>query len=100
MTGRFARWAWWGAGVFAAFVSTEAARACSVCFGDPESPMAKGALAGVAVLGGVVACVLMGIGCTGLFWLHRGRRLGHPDCADGVSSFKAGKTNDDRERRR
>ena len=53
--------------------------ACSVCFGDPESPMTKGAAAGILVLGGIIASVLMGIVGTGLFWMSRGRRLARCD---------------------
>ncbi len=49
--------------------------ACSVCFGDPDSSMVKGALAGVIVLVGVVSVVLMGVVGTGLYWNHRSRRL-------------------------
>lgn len=51
------------------------ARACSVCFGDPESLMAKGAVAGVATLFGVVAFMLCSIAGVALFWVQRGRRL-------------------------
>ena len=49
--------------------------ACAVCFGDPDSRMAKGVVAGVIVLVGVVSVVLLGIAGTGLFWVHRSRRL-------------------------
>jgi len=49
--------------------------ACSVCFGDPDSPIAKGAVAGVVVLVGIVGFVLTCIAGTGLFWLHRSRVL-------------------------
>lgn len=50
-------------------------QACSTCFGDPQSPMAQGAVAGVWVLVGFIGFVLLGIVGTGLFWIHRGRRL-------------------------
>lgn len=49
--------------------------ACAVCFGDPESDMAKGALAGVIVLAGFIGFVLMGITGTGLFFIRRSRQL-------------------------
>ena len=49
--------------------------ACAVCFGDPESPLTKGALMGVYVLVGVVGFVLAGIAATGVFWIQRSRRL-------------------------
>ena len=51
------------------------ALACAVCFGDPESPLTKGALMGVYVLVGVVGFVLAGIAATGVFWIQRSRRL-------------------------
>lgn len=49
--------------------------ACSVCFGDPDSAMAKGALMGVYVLGAVIGFVLFGVAGTAVFWVQRGRRL-------------------------
>jgi hypothetical protein len=51
--------------------------ACAVCFGDPDSTMAKGAAMGVAVMVGVVGVVLVGILATGLSWLYRSRQLVH-----------------------
>jgi len=48
---------------------------CSVCFGDPASPMAKGALMGVLTLGGIITTVLVMIAGTGAFWLHRSMKL-------------------------
>ncbi len=53
----------------------KAAHACSTCYGDPDSPMVKGALMGVYVMVGVVAFVLAGIAGTGIFWIHRSRQL-------------------------
>ena len=38
--------------------------------------MAKGALAGVLVLGGIVVGMLFAVAGTGLYWLHRSRQLG------------------------
>lgn len=49
--------------------------ACSVCFGDPGSPMSKGAMAGVAFLLGVVLFVLAGIAVTGVTWARRARKM-------------------------
>jgi hypothetical protein len=51
------------------------AHACSVCFGDPESDMVQGAIWGVATLVGVITFVLGGVAGTGLYWMHRARRL-------------------------
>jgi len=67
---------WWAAPVVAVVLATsEPAEACSVCFGDPNSLMAKGAVMGVVVLLGVVGCVLGGMAGTGIYWIRRGRRL-------------------------
>ncbi len=59
------------------FVCTtvEQASACAVCFGDPESRMAKGVVAGVLVLVGVIGMVLLGVASMGVWWMLRSRRL-------------------------
>ena len=49
--------------------------ACSVCFGDPNSSMVKGAEAGILVLLGVIGSVLFSIIGLILFWARRARRL-------------------------
>ena len=51
------------------------ALACAVCFGDPDSPLTRGALMGVYVLVGVVSFVLAGIAATSVFWIQRSRRF-------------------------
>lgn len=56
-------------------LSSPAALACSVCFGDPDSPLTKGAMMGVLVMVGVVGFVLLCIAGTGVFWMHRGRQI-------------------------
>lgn len=51
------------------------AQACSVCFGDPNSQMAKGVNAGVLVLLGVVGVVLTLFAILiGYFW-WRGKQV-------------------------
>jgi hypothetical protein len=65
-------------------VATEV-RACSVCFGDPESPMAKGFVWGVLVLVAIVGCVLSAIAGIAVFWMCRGRRLAQCDSATPAS---------------
>lgn len=50
--------------------------ACSTCFGDPDSLMAKGTRAGVFVLVGFIGFVLFGVAGVGVFWFHRSRHLG------------------------
>ena len=49
--------------------------ACSVCFGNPDSPLTKGALAGVFFLLGVVLLVLGGITFTAVIWARRAEQL-------------------------
>ena len=44
---------------------------CSVCFGNPNSPLTKGTIAGVLLLLGVVLVVLTGIAVTGIVWARR-----------------------------
>ncbi len=57
-------------------VISEPVWACSVCFGDPDNPMTKGAAAGVWVMVGFIGFVLLGITGTVCFWYSRSRRLG------------------------
>jgi hypothetical protein len=47
--------------------------ACAVCFGDPDSHLTLGALAGVAFLLGVLLAVLGGIFAVIIFWMRRAR---------------------------
>ena len=48
---------------------------CAACFGDPDSALTKGALAGVLVLIGVVGAVLGGVVFLISFWMKRARAL-------------------------
>lgn len=64
--------------MWAAFILCEEAQACAVCFGDPDSDLAKGALAGVVLLGCVIFCVLLGIAGTAFHWSRKARRLAQP----------------------
>ncbi len=70
--------------IAALLVSGSPVAACSVCFGDPDSAMAQGALVGVYVLGGVIGLVLFGVAGTALFWAQRSRRLGRPSDGEVV----------------
>lgn len=65
---------------------SQPAWACSVCFGDSDSPMAKGALAGVTVMVAVVGFVLMGIAGTACLFFVRSRRLQLSAQANGSDS--------------
>lgn len=62
-------------------VNVRVAHACPACFGATDSPMGAGLDAGVSVLIGVIAFVLVGVAGTGLFWIHRSRRFPRPDDA-------------------
>lgn len=63
----------------------QVARACSVCFGDPNSDLAKGAVRGVAFMIGVVSFVLVGIASIAGVWIVRARRL-HGEIEDSDST--------------
>lgn len=58
------------------FFKPTPALACAVCMGDPNSPLVKGANAGVWLLLVVVAAVLSGFGGIILFWVKRAEKLG------------------------
>jgi hypothetical protein len=49
--------------------------ACAVCFSDPESLMAKGAIAGVSFLLIIVVLVLGAIAGTAYRWSRRAKEL-------------------------
>ena len=49
--------------------------ACSVCFGDPNSLLSKGAFWGVLFLIGVVGFVLASIASTIWIWARRAKKL-------------------------
>jgi hypothetical protein len=61
--------------IVAFIVSTQQLWACSVCFGDPNSPIVHGAKAGVAVLLGIVGAVICGIAAVAIYWVRRARLL-------------------------
>ena len=49
--------------------------ACTVCYGDPASPLSKGAVAGVLVLGVAIGGVLATFAGLFWFWSKRARAL-------------------------
>ena len=51
------------------------ALACSVCYGDPDSPEVKAMQAGILVLLGCIGTVLTGFAGLFLYWFSRSRRL-------------------------
>ncbi|GEM_PF-405879 len=60
-----------GAGLF----SSRSLFACSVCFGDPQSSLSRGVIAGVLVLLGVVAFVLGWIATLIFVWARKARKI-------------------------
>ena len=58
-----------------ALLSARSALACSVCFGDANSALSRGAQAGMLVLLGVVGAVLVGVASLILFWMRRAANL-------------------------
>ena len=62
-----------------ALLLADAASACSVCFGDPNSSMSQGARAGVLVLLGVIVSVLAGLFSLIVFWARRAANLPLPE---------------------
>ena len=62
----------------ATVLSAQPVIACSVCYGDPASPLTKGVEAGVLVLLAVVGGVLLLLGSLLLFWMRRAAILADP----------------------
>lgn len=56
-------------------LAPQAAWACAVCFGDPDSDLAKGAVRGVVFLAVVIGGVLVSIAGIATSWFVRARRL-------------------------
>ena len=66
--------------------------ACSVCFGDPNSNLTKGAVAGVLLLLGVIGFVLVWIGIVIVAWSRRAKKwkVHEADELDYAFSKRAG----------
>ncbi|MBL4544108.1 MAG: hypothetical protein JKP97_20465 [Rhodobacteraceae bacterium] len=64
------------------WIVTAPARACAVCFGDPDSDMAKGAVSGVAFMFVVTGMMLLSIASIAGVWMVRARRAA-PSVAEG-----------------
>lgn len=69
------------AGMLAMWVQPTGATACAVCFGDPNSDMAKGAAAGVLAMVGIIYGVLMCFAGVTVFWIIRMKRSAAQDSA-------------------
>ena len=63
------------AAVLFLFLVTEAAMACPVCYGDPNSPMVKGTNNGILFLLGVVGILWVGFAALFLSFWMRARAL-------------------------
>ena len=51
------------------------ALACSVCFGDPESPQTQGMNSAILFLLGVIGSVLAAFASMFVYWVGRSRRM-------------------------
>lgn len=56
---------------FLLILSAESAEACSVCFGNPESPMTKSMVAGIWVMLGCIGTLLTVFAGLFLYWTYR-----------------------------
>jgi len=66
----------WLIAVSIVLMSNVPAWACSVCQGDPDSELVKGAEAGVLLLAVLTYGLLMGFAGFFVTWIVRSRRLG------------------------
>ena len=64
------RWAMATAVAVAALVAADA-DACSVCFGNPESPMTKSMVAGIWVMLAFIGTLLAGFATLFGYWIYR-----------------------------
>ena len=51
------------------------AEACSVCFGDPNSPMVQGMKYGILALLGCIGTLLFGFASLFLYWMRRSKQF-------------------------
>ncbi len=73
--------------MFAAVSAASAdAWACSVCYGDPNSPMVQGMKAGIFVLLGCIGTVLLGFASLFVYWIYRSRNVTGSGFDQGVTS--------------
>lgn len=67
----------------ALLLAPQAAGACAVCFGDPDSPATKGLTAAVLFLVGVIVAVLAGVALFAIVMLRRAERQHVPGHGPG-----------------
>ena len=70
----------------ASISSAPTAMACSVCYGDPNSPLTKGVDAGVLVLLAFVGVILLLLASLLVFWTRRAAHLGETGLDVGKSN--------------
>ena len=71
--------------IAAAFaLGAAAAQACPACVGDPTSPLAQGAKAGVLFLAALIYLQLMGIAAVGVYFYMRARRIARETGQDSL----------------
>lgn len=63
----------------ASFLTLPSAWACSVCYGEPDSPMTRGLTWAIIALAGTVGAVLTGVT---MFFVHANRRAKGLQTAD------------------
>jgi len=84
-----------GLGVSAAMafggLSVDGAWGCSVCGGDPASPLTQGALSGVLFMVILTYAVVLGLAAAPILWAVRSRRLRRRQPREGEA--EAGKEN-------
>lgn len=61
---------------------------CTVCYGDPASPLSKGAVAGVVVLGAAIVGMLIGFAALFLYWMRRARALERASAKPGAPAVR------------
>ena len=65
--------------VLASFLGLPSALACSVCYGEPDSPMTRGLSWAIIALAGIVGLVLTAVT---MFFVHVNRRANALEPAD------------------
>lgn len=65
----------WIAAAIVFLASAHAVQACSVCFGDPNSDQARGAVKGILFLGAVITSLLASIAGIAAMWFFKARQL-------------------------
>ena len=81
---------WWVVAAALAMLSEPAVLACTACFGQSDSSMAKGMNMGIFALLLVITSVLCGIAG---FFMYLAKRSSELESAHGAQSFSSNQTN-------